>query len=81
MPCIITGCENLAEHNLGIRLRRPDTTAIWAPNTDAMVCAPHAVQGLRIDILLAPTQTGEIETIVQSFGRTVNRTTPIIQAP
>ena len=35
MPCIITGCPNEGIHNIGIRCRRPDTTAIWAPNTNA----------------------------------------------
>jgi len=81
MPCIIDGCPNPALHNLGIRLRRPDTTAIWAPNTDAFVCDTHATQGFTIQIILTPTMSGNIETKVRSqpAGQTISRTTPIVQ--
>jgi hypothetical protein len=79
MACIIPGCRNRARHNVGIRLRRPSTRAIWAPNTDAFLCDDHATQGLEITIVLTPTNTGEIETKVSSpGGRVISRTTPII---
>jgi hypothetical protein len=81
MPCIIAGCPNPAEHNLSVRLRRPNTSAIWAPNTEAYLCDQHAAQGLRITVLLEPTNTGNIETIVSSSGSSVTRTTPIANAP
>ncbi len=82
MPCIVTGCRNLADHNIGIRVRRPDTSAIWAPNTDAFLCDDHATQGLRITIVLTPTGTGAIETEVSSpGGLPVSRTTPIVNPP
>ena len=78
--CIVAGCTEFADHNMGVRLRRPDGTAIWAPNTDAFVCDMHATAGFRIQIILTPTTTGEIETEVSSVvpGRTISRTTPII---
>lgn len=81
MPCIISGCPNLAEHNLGVRLRRPDTSAIWAPNTEAFLCDDHAGNGLRITVILEPTGTGEIETRIFAAGNTVSRTTPITNTP
>lgn len=82
MSCIIPGCRNLAPHNLSVRLRRPDTSAIWAPNTEAFLCDTHAAQGLRVTIILEPTTTGNIETIVSgTTPPSVNRTTPISNAP
>jgi hypothetical protein len=81
MPCIISGCPNPAEHNLGVRLRRPDTSAIWAPNTEAFLCDDHAGNGLRITVILEPTRTGEIETRIFSADNPVSRTTPITNTP
>ncbi len=78
MACIIAGCQNKADNNLGVRLRRPDTSAIWAPNTEAYICDEHAYQGLKIWVSLTPTNTGEIETAVTSETNPVySRTTPI----
>lgn len=33
--CLITGCTINEEINISIRCRRTDTSAIWAPNTEA----------------------------------------------
>jgi hypothetical protein len=78
MDCIIAGCTNTADNNFGVRLRRPDTSAIWAPNTEAYLCDTHATQGLTIRIALTPTTTGEIETAVTSETNPVfSRTTTI----
>lgn len=78
MQCIINGCTNNAEHNLGIRLRRPETTAIWAPNSNAYICDAHATAGLKIHILLEPTSDGHVETFVSSSGGQIaSRRTPI----
>ncbi|MBU0463174.1 MAG: hypothetical protein KKE12_06110 [Proteobacteria bacterium] len=82
MRCIITGCNNSAEHNFSARLRRPDTSAIWAPNTEAFLCDDHAVNGMKIKVILEPTQTGNIETEISSpGGRVAKRTTLIINNP
>jgi hypothetical protein len=77
--CIIPSCTNPATNNFGVRLRRPDTTAIWAPNTEAYICDAHAIQGLIVNVTLEPTNTGEIETKVigQVPPTTANRVTPI----
>lgn len=81
MSCIIPGCLNLAENNLSVRLRRPDTTAIWAPNTEAFVCDEHAVQGLHITVILEPKNDHKLETKVCGVRPpTANRITPIINA-
>jgi len=61
MPqCLIPNCENEANHNLGARLRRPDTTAIWA---EAFLCDIHASQRYTVDITLTPTATRSITNI------------------
>lgn len=80
MNCIIPGCTNDANNNIGIRLRRPDTSAIWAPNTNAYICAEHAVQGFSIQIILNPNTSGRIRTLVSATqGNPVSRTTRITQ--
>lgn len=82
MACIIADCGNPADLNLGVRLRRSGGTAIWAPNTDAMVCDTHAVQGFQIEITLVPTTSNRIETVVHSrVGVGVRRSTPIAHTP
>jgi hypothetical protein len=79
MPqCIIPNCQNNAEHNIGIRCRRPDTSAIWAPNCDAFLCDEHAEQGCTIEINIAANTLGTITTNVSGGGNIVSRTTPII---
>ena len=78
MSCIIPGCVNNAENNFSVRLRRPDTTAIWAPNTEAYLCDTHAVQGLRVTVILEPTNDSQIETKVSGLQPpTADRITPI----
>lgn len=82
MPCAIPGCNNPAPHNFGVRLRRPDTSAIWAPNTEAFLCDAHASQGLSITVVLEPTNSGQIETKVSGIAPpTANRATPIVNTP
>ncbi len=73
MSCIIPGCKNAARHEFGVRLRRPSTHAIWAPNTNVRICDDHATQGLRLTVEVSPTATGKIETIVSSPGGKVVR--------
>lgn len=80
MPCLIAGCDNEATNNFSVRLRRPDTSAIWAPNTEAYLCDEHAYGGFKIWVSLTPTGTGEIETAVTSETNPVySRTTQIKQ--
>jgi hypothetical protein len=82
MPCVIPGCQNRADHNFGVRLRRPDTSAIWAPNTEAFLCDAHASQGLRITVIFEPNGTRSIETrVVGILPPAADRITPIINAP
>lgn len=82
MPqCIIPNCTNNAVHNISIRCRRPDTSAIWAPNTHAFLCDDHAEDGYTIDIVLRPNGTTGITTNVTAGNRVETRTTPIVNAP
>lgn len=82
MPqCLIPHCPNNAVHNLGVRLRRPDTSAIWAPNCDAYLCDEHADQGYTVDVTLTPTINRTITTNLSAGGNVVSRTTPIVHHP
>lgn len=81
MSCAISGCNNAADHNLSIRLRRPDTSAIWAPNTKAFLCDQHAEQGVKITIILEPTNAGKVETEVLSATTKIRRITKIKNKP
>jgi hypothetical protein len=75
--CIVPGCGREAPNNLGVRLRRPDTTAIWAPNTEAYVCDHHAMAGARLTLLFEPDSGGEVEVSVLGTTAAVTRVTPI----
>lgn len=78
MPeCIIDGCHNEGKHNIGVRCRRPDTTAIWSPNSEAYLCDQHAEDGCIIDITITPTTDQEVEVNVKNGTRTRYRKTPI----
>jgi hypothetical protein len=80
MPeCIVPGCPVEASNNLGVRLRRPDTSAIWAPNTAAYVCDRHAAAGARLTVLFEPTDTGQVEVGVYGATHQAGRTTLIRQ--
>lgn len=77
MECIVPECTRDATNNLGIRLRRRDTRAIWAPNTEAYVCDHHAMSGARLNIFYEATASGEVEIDVHGSTREVSRSTPI----
>ena len=81
MQCIIEGCENEGVNNFGVRLRRPNTSAIWAPNTEAYICDFHASRGLRVIVFLESTEHSELETIVRSVSQPASRTTRITHTP
>lgn len=75
--CIVPGCGRNALNNLGVRLRKPDTSAIWAPNANAYVCDAHARSGARITVIYEATDTGRIETHVKGTEESVVRRTAI----
>ena len=83
MRCIFEGCDNTGVHILGVRLRRPVVlTAIWAPNTNALVCDYHANRGMRITVQLESIEDRVVETRVHSVGPSiVTRTTDIDHVP
>ena len=61
MSCVVPGCTRTGTNKLGIRLRRPDTSAIWSPETDAHVCDHHSRSGARIAIYYEASDTGRVE--------------------
>lgn len=83
MPtCIIPNCQAIGDNNISIRCRRADTTAIWAPNTNAYLCDTHADEGYQIEITLTSVPRREVITLVSANGGApISRTTPIINHP
>jgi hypothetical protein len=80
--CLVPNCQNIATHNLSVRLRRPNTSAIWAPNCNAYLCNVHANQGYTVDIVLTPSAVRQITTNVSAIGgRVKTRTTNIRNRP
>jgi hypothetical protein len=78
MPdCIVPGCRRNAPNNLSIRLRPPDTSAIWSPNANAYVCDVHARNGARITVVFEPTDTKRVETRVYGASEPAVRRTAI----
>lgn len=61
MECIIEGCREDGRNKFGVRLRFPNTNAVWSPNTGVGVCDYHASQGMRVVVFLEPTTSGEVE--------------------
>ena len=66
---------------MSIRLRRPDTSAIWAPNLEAFLCDVHAVAGARINVLYEPTETHAVETFTRGTQQSVPHRTTSIRHP
>lgn len=81
MSCIIPGCGNVATNNVSVRLRRENTTAIWAPNTDAYICNEHAEHGFTVEVSLSIRQDRQLETVVSAGGQVERRITAIVNNP
>lgn len=82
MPCIFEGCNNSGIHTLGVRLRRPGGTAIWAPDTDARVCGYHAGRGMRVTVQLESIGERVVDISVNpNSPNAVTRTMDINQTP
>lgn len=84
--CIVPGCKRDAPHAITLRLRRPDTSAIWAPNTDAYLCDEHATGGAEIELAYRPKRTKRLELSTRSdyrgtTGTPVTKSVPITQGP
>lgn len=78
MPdCIVPGCKRNALNNLGVRLRKPDTSAIWAPNANAYVCDIHARSGARVTLIYESNDSGRVELRAQGALEPIVRRTTI----
>ena len=74
MPeCLVPGCTSNAQNTLGVRLRKPDSTAIWAPQTYAYICDAHARSGARVALAYEATDTGRVELRVQGANEAIER--------
>ena len=82
MPqCIIPNCQNNGQNNITVRLRRENTSAIWAPNSEGYLCDTHADEGYIIDVTLTPIAARTITTNVNAGGTVASRTTTINHHP
>ena len=53
--CMVPGHEDReAFYTLNLRLRRPDTTSVWAPSTGAYLCDECALAGGKIELTYTP---------------------------
>lgn len=77
--CIVPGCGRNAVNNLGVRLRKPDTSAIWAFETAVHVCDRHARSGARLTVVYEATASGRVEFAVQGATEPVVRRTRAIR--
>jgi hypothetical protein len=59
--CIVPGCDHPGRHALTLRVRRPDSSAIIAPNTGAYLCDEHAESGFEMDIAIKPNDSRKAE--------------------
>jgi hypothetical protein len=71
--CIVPGCTRSGVNDLGIRLRRRDTTAWWARETAAHIFDVHARSGARISITYEGTDTDSIEVRTQGVTEAIVR--------
>jgi hypothetical protein len=76
--CMVPGCTETARNQLGIRLRKPSTRAVYAPNLDAYLCKGHAEAGGTYEINFDPGTVQTVDASVFCGGQQVtNRVTPI----
>jgi len=64
--CMVPGCQNEGYYTLNLRMRRPDTSAVFAPSTGAYFCDDHVI-GANIEINYIPNTSGKVrvETTAQ----------------
>jgi hypothetical protein len=62
--CMVPNCTSDARNYLGLRLRKPSTRAVWAPNADAFLCKTHAEHGGKFRITYDPGTSGMVEVEV-----------------
>ena len=75
--CIVSGCSRSGRNKLGVRLRKPDTNAIWSPDTGAFVCDTHARSGVRLTVIFEATQSGRVEVRTHAAGAVTSKTASI----
>lgn len=53
--CMTPGHEDReAFYTLNVRLRRPDTSSVWAPSTGAYICDECALSGGKLELIYTP---------------------------
>jgi len=72
---MVVGCTNDALNYLGVRLRKPSTRAVWAPDLDAFLCKEHAEAGGMFGITFEPGSGGMVTFTVRAGGQLVTERT------
>jgi transcriptional regulator with XRE-family HTH domain len=67
--CVVPGCTQEGKHKLGVRCRvwhepspvpgKSRTSALWSPDSDALLCDEHALGGADITLIYEPNDSGE----------------------
>jgi hypothetical protein len=75
---MVPGCNETARNQLGIRLRKPSTLAVYAPNVDAYLCKQHAEGGGAFAITFDPGTSQTVDMSVFCGGQQItDRVIPI----
>lgn len=77
--CLTPGCTRPAKNTLGIRLRRPDTSAIWAPGRLARLCDHCATAGGDLTIDFRPNERRELLITVLTPSGSTSRLIPLVK--
>lgn len=68
--CMTPGHDDReAFYTLNVRLRRPDTTSVWAPSTGAYICDECALAGGTLEIIYTPALNRRSTPMVRTETR------------
>jgi len=68
--CMTPGHEDReAFYTLNVRLRRPDTSSVWAPSTGAYICDECALSGGKLEIIYTPALSRRGQATVRTETR------------
>lgn len=68
--CMTPGHEDReAFYTLNVRLRRPDTSSVWAPSTGAYICDECALSGGKLEITYTPALNRRGQATVRTETR------------
>lgn len=70
---MVPDCPNEGYYTLNLRMRRPDTTAVWAPATGAYFCDDHALGG-KLSLVWEPDESDQVK--IETSAKSGRKTSP-----